>query len=425
MNETDDGSLNLNVVNEAFGHRSDLYMDVLQVQPNAGSDQIQEAYFDRRNELFQLLAEIDHTTDDSVMDSHRQHAERKMDAVVCAVRILGDPDLRLQYDDVRNERVRHHSPVSSARHRLRKSMDAARGPKPETPSRKLHSPSSLNSRRTLWQNVETSPTPDLQNVSGTSMNTSTMYTDFSYSSRSKGTTDGTFLTSPSVDDDGSSSRYMRSKSTPSLKKLAPPPLSSKQPRNSPAELQQERARSVAQRQPLSLSRRMTSSSLDGDVSTQFSKGSTTYFDDDDYEEDETLYTVDDGESLDGRKTRASDPSSEEGFLDRLRAEVLGAIDDTAMALEQVLNAFTLQEADIRAVMGRIDKAKRQVATTHVFYPSFEKEDNTRDSKKSSKSKGKKTDTKSASHQKSVKGRTMPLSATDAPAIGLSSRRQLH
>jgi hypothetical protein len=419
MSVMDDGSLNLNVVNEAYGVRSDLYMDVLQVQPNAGASQIQEAYFDRRNELFQLLADIDHTGDDSVMESHRQQAERKMDAVVCAVRILGDPDLRLQYDDLRTERTRlSHSSYRRPR------------PHPDHVSRKLHpaAPSHVDS---VWENVESSSPPGLLNVSGTSMNSSTFYTDFSISSRSKGTADGTIFTSPTVEENDRSSRYSRNQSAKaplSRKNLAQPPPypSSKQPRN--ASVERERNRGGTSLHPVSLLRKVTSSSVDGDASTQLSKESTNYYDDDDdFDEDETFYTLEDGESTTGGKGRTSKASSSgDGFLDRLRAELLGAIDDTAMALEQVLNAFTLQEADIRAVMGRIDKAKLQMATTHVFYPSTNPKGSGY-SKKSSKGK-KDAETTSPTDLKSLKGRKSPFSTSSKssslqPSIGKVSRRQ--
>jgi hypothetical protein len=43
-------------------------------------------------------------------------------------------------------------------------------------------------------------------------------------------------------------------------------------------------------------------------------------------------------------------------------EITGAFYDTAVSVDQVINAFTLQERDIDAVMGRIDKAKRLLTT---------------------------------------------------------------
>ena len=41
-------------------------------------------------------------------------------------------------------------------------------------------------------------------------------------------------------------------------------------------------------------------------------------------------------------------------------EVSGALQDTVASFDQVFNAFTLTDKDIRAVTKRIDKAKRQL-----------------------------------------------------------------
>jgi hypothetical protein len=50
----------------------------------------------------------------------------------------------------------------------------------------------------------------------------------------------------------------------------------------------------------------------------------------------------------------------QGFVSKIQEEVAGTVEDTLVSFEQVLNVFTLQEKDIKAVMGRIDKAKRQL-----------------------------------------------------------------
>jgi hypothetical protein len=57
--------------------------------------------------------------------------------------------------------------------------------------------------------------------------------------------------------------------------------------------------------------------------------------------------------------------SEEGWcglcrLSEIKSEIKGSINDTIDAVDQVLNAFTLQEKDIRAVTSRIDKASAQL-----------------------------------------------------------------
>ena len=109
MSGFDECSTTMSVIDEAYGPHCDLYRDVLGVHSNATPEQMQHAYFHRRNELFQLLNSMEQDEQDSITDSHRFHAERKLDAVVTAMRILGDPELRIQYDDMRHERMKKGS----------------------------------------------------------------------------------------------------------------------------------------------------------------------------------------------------------------------------------------------------------------------------------------------------------------------------
>uniref|UniRef100_A0A7S2Y7N0 J domain-containing protein n=1 Tax=Entomoneis paludosa TaxID=265537 RepID=A0A7S2Y7N0_9STRA len=96
--------LNLSSVNEAFGEKADLYTDVLAIRPNASTDQIQQAYFTRRDELFHVLAQMDQRGVDA-NSQKRYHVERQMDGVVMALRVLGDPDARMRYDSIRDDRL--------------------------------------------------------------------------------------------------------------------------------------------------------------------------------------------------------------------------------------------------------------------------------------------------------------------------------
>ena len=82
--------INLLSINEAFGEKADLYVDVLGIQPNATTDQIQQAYFNRRDELFHSLSRMDQrgVDDDS---QKRFQLERQMDGVVMALRVLWFP----------------------------------------------------------------------------------------------------------------------------------------------------------------------------------------------------------------------------------------------------------------------------------------------------------------------------------------------
>jgi len=96
--------LDLTVVNEAYGEFADLYTDVLRVSKSADHEEIQLAYFDRRSALFSLLAKIDAKPQTEQAAEERSIVERQMDAVVFAVRVLGDAEERAAYD--RNLKVR-------------------------------------------------------------------------------------------------------------------------------------------------------------------------------------------------------------------------------------------------------------------------------------------------------------------------------
>jgi hypothetical protein len=80
--------ISLQPIDEAYGSCADLYKDVLGVKSNATPEQIQKAYFARRNELFTLLQNMEHDDQDSITASHHFHAERKMQAVQTTVRFF-------------------------------------------------------------------------------------------------------------------------------------------------------------------------------------------------------------------------------------------------------------------------------------------------------------------------------------------------
>lgn len=107
-------NLDLQIIDETYGKNADLYQDVLGVPTTATQDEIQVAYFDRRSELFTMLAKIDAaargpksgtTASLATIDKRRYKAERKMESVVFVVRILTDPALRIAYDKIRGERL--------------------------------------------------------------------------------------------------------------------------------------------------------------------------------------------------------------------------------------------------------------------------------------------------------------------------------
>lgn len=378
MSGLEDGRSDLAVVNEAYGHHTDLYA-VLRVQPNAGAQQIQEAYFDRRNELFQLLADIDFasTDQDSITESHRKDAERKMDAVVCAVRILGDPNSRLQYDDLRADRMM----VS---------------PKRSSPGK---SPPDLSymSKRDTQQ-----PQPECEISSSQSSTASDFSSRFSSS-----------ILNPICNPETTSKTYPKKKKKRFIhgddvrnviddEPLQPPPAPSRTrgkippgrgvgvrplpsvttsktthhvPLVSPAPRPPAQGRPSEPASSKLLESRRNKKCLRSTTLSQHSlddgDGSVSYATEGD--EEDTLYTaftVDDA-SVTPSVAQSIIPDTTGGLLERIRVEILGAVDDTTRSFEQVLNAFTLQQEDINAVMGRIDKAKRLIQKTYIFFPSAE------------------------------------------------------
>ena len=453
--------LNLSVVNEAYGDHSDLYLHVLRVKPNAGSAQIQEAYFDRRNELFHILSQISRTgkendnDNDDDQQQQQRNTERKMDAVVCAVRILGDPDLRLQYDDIRTERVRLHNHQNS--YSVRHGTASPNSTTTTSASTITHKNRSNNGTVSPSSTLPLSllPTESIPDVMSSTATVSTVdnnndHTDMStafldyfsvhesmnisnyfettvnsYYSISPAVTAATIAVKVNSDVENplplstnafkntSSKMLRKSKDIGKDKDIGnddehipnPIPLTSiRRPVNQPRSPARSTPKPPLVQQcllfspttptlqtPQTLQRRVTTNetiTTYGDVSMEQSNDSTLYYDDDD-EEEETYYTVDEEDDDDeeddslqsrhikSRATRKSrrnhhiDPlslSCLDHGMDRIRGEMLDAIDDTMTAFEQVLNVFTIQDDDILAVRSRIDKAKRQVANTHVIYP---------------------------------------------------------
>ena len=101
--------MDLTVIDQAYGPDADLYVDVLRVSYLASTDDIQIAFFDRRSELFSVLSHLTQETEehehDEISLSQRRFAERRMDAVVLAFRILKDSKLRQDYHQIRQGRL--------------------------------------------------------------------------------------------------------------------------------------------------------------------------------------------------------------------------------------------------------------------------------------------------------------------------------
>lgn len=90
------GGAGADVIQYAFGANANLYSDVLSVPPDALQAEIQSAFFDRRYELYEVLSK----EENALTPTERHFAERRMDAIVAAYRILSNPSTRAEYDEV-------------------------------------------------------------------------------------------------------------------------------------------------------------------------------------------------------------------------------------------------------------------------------------------------------------------------------------
>ena len=315
-------TLNLEPINEAFGKTADLYRDILGVKANASNDQIQNAYFERRNELFQLLADLESTPElDVNAASRRAQAERKMDATVMTLRILGDKSLRAQYDDVRLERVAlRNSPVVTQNSPVTFTMEEE-GDIPMKPKSVLKKSSYNISVVEVDSSFDQSAAADKSELAnGTStISTRILPMDTSYHS-----SDRNNVTFGSDTSRGSKKRKTKAKRKP--RRISPD-----QPRN-PAPAQKVKVEDVDETMDSTV---CPESDMDAD--SVASEGSFRTM-------ETTLTTYE--------KNR--------GYFQAIQDEIMGALDDTSQSFHQVFSVFTLREDEIDAVAGRIHKARRQM-----------------------------------------------------------------
>jgi hypothetical protein len=370
MSVMSNGHLDLSVAEAAYGKRCDLYRDVLVVEPNASAHQIQDAYFARRKHLFQVLSDLEQQTSgerrSKQSELQRRRAERKMDAVVSAVRILGDAELRQRYDELlvwRNKEV----PSASSTRRLSSVTSKKRR--------------STKQQTSLSQSSPVAVVPELPGLHDTSNSSANITEEYSTSHEiSDNDKDEQVVKQRVVKKAGARVAFRSPPDT------TPPPQQQqrtkrsagdaggrmKQPSRNNSSSRITTINSTTTRAATSSRNKPTGRGTVLDETESNGSGSLLLLSDTEEEEEEedleedleegtTLCsaTVYDDEEIRGR---GSLPSSKrpEGLLDRIRMEFLGALDDTSRSFEQVFHAFTLQEEDIDAVVRRIDKAKLQI-----------------------------------------------------------------
>lgn len=124
------------VIQYAFGTNANLYSDVLSVPPDAQQKQIQSAFFDRRYEMYEILKKENELT-----PTEQHFAQRRMEAIIAAYRILSDPSARAEYDEILAGAV---GPPATAKETPRRDRGKA-APKSDN----LASPSKLGRSKSL------------------------------------------------------------------------------------------------------------------------------------------------------------------------------------------------------------------------------------------------------------------------------------
>lgn len=289
----------LDIIDQAYGLDADLYTDVLRVDYLASDAEIQSAFFDRRSEIFTVLSKLNRDNDDSDMDddeialSQRRFAERRMDAVVMAFRVLKDPELRGIYEEDRDVRVSRRMNVAS------------------------------KERRPADEDETSSPRGVLS-------------------------FDDSVRTAP-FDEKKSRSKKKKKQREVKIKVESPPRVS--------------RTRGGMTKK--GSSRVSVNSSRDTEVTVQ----ETTSGDETDVkaaisgtdDERRNASDVEDFVETPRKKPEGVLAKIQESTIVKsISDEIHGAYLDTYSAFDQVFNAFTLQDAEIDAVCGRIKKAKGQL-----------------------------------------------------------------
>jgi curved DNA-binding protein CbpA len=294
----------LAVVDEAYSDFADLYSDVLRVSVVATHEQIQLAYFDRRSELFTLLAKIDAKEQVEETAEQRFQAERKMDAVVLAVRVLGDAEQRLSYDKIRRRAANGQLPGHEPDHRALQALDSmpSAGGDEDLHREKKHAISRKIRRKEREPEPKPEPKPEKKE------------------------------------------KRLRKKS--SKKDKSPPP--EPEPVVEP-DLRMDGSKETVDTEHLT---------EDDDSHRELRSFRT---DDEDVRDDIT-YQTEIASVASGRDEEQGGVLScitNSRMLRSISDEISGACEDALVSVDQVFNAFTLTDKDIRAVTRRIDKAKKQ------------------------------------------------------------------
>jgi hypothetical protein len=424
-------TLDLKPIDDAFGPKSDLYRDVLGVKPNASPEQIQRSYFQRRNELFKLLSDLDgdvaadprtsmssSPVASTTATTKRANAERKMDGVVMAMRILGDPDLRARYEDVRTDRLRVRGNASLARpqkvnpttatttsseyrpketirvettttHKKKKNTaatpttTATTRKKPQNESPPSSPPQPPKKKQQQQQLKQRDEEEDEEVPQGAPAKQPTKYYRrmapvLVRSARASSTPD---TPTPAKKLAGKVRPIavspekpvnIRSKADGSKKSVISAAAVASSARWLQQQSQANSAKATATKTATPVKTKELGIRFDMDRREYPAPKAEGYYDEAD--DTTTGSTADEGTLLsedpsEGTLTTAAasalqrEQDRNKGFVSRVSDELCGAIEDMAASFDQVFNVFTLQDEDIRAVRYRIDKFRQQVSNS--------------------------------------------------------------
>ena len=357
--------LDLRLIDETYGKRADLYRDVLKVPKTATADEIQLAYFDRRSELFALLGKIDKKSRTANADQQRYMAEKKMDSVVFALRILSEPSLRKAYNKARTERTGIASQPNSkkslknqqhlrqdsldkflvqtsfsdsifANLSSRSDLDEDRNPRKST-RRQKQQPSSAPNRE--------EPVKEKRSIFGRRKRNKKK----KQSKDALNDSHDTNLTDTSMTDNEDERNTITDASSIFV---------GMEPGTDP----EFRRRGDDE----------TRTRFDDETLTYRDDETRTYLDDDTrtYRDDETRTFFSDGDTMVSEMVQHRDgPWATDGVFGcisgsrvfrKLVTEVSDACEDTLISVDQVFNAFTLTDKDIKAVTKKIERVKMQL-----------------------------------------------------------------
>lgn len=346
-------------VDETFSPGTDLYKDILGVQANASTEQIHAAFLTQRRKVLRQLENCRSLQEGRTL-------ERKLDAVVVTARVLEDSGMRGAYDDIRAERLRQ-----ARRNRVRDvAKTALRGGSKKQPQITVEDPeadpetgaplcsfdrNALSDRRRKLRRLRRSKSRDRNETD--QLQRQPLRSKSNAEESRQGTPPPLMSqsSSPPPDREALNQSSESSISTNQAKLITPEKTQTRPLKQALlSALRPNKNTSNRKSAAAAASARTPNRVVIQEDLNETATASTMW---DDTVHNETLDTTWNDQST--VLTTDSYFSRRGGIVERIQDEVYGVLEDTTSSLSQVLNAFTLQEEEIQAVMLRIDKCKLQ------------------------------------------------------------------